>query len=151
MARRHSWQRIGRLNGSDAGRMARKVYICRGCGFWHQDAKPKQCHICGRMDYDYFDSTGEAKRYATLELLQRAGEISDLRRQVPLKLLTIGRNGLAVQWGTFIVDAAYVENGEQVYEDFKPFNGMSPDSALKLRCLEAQGIRVRLHTEKGTI
>lgn len=151
MKAKRTWQRIGRMNGSDAGRMARKVYICRGCRTWHYDKKPGQCLGCGRMDFDRYDSIGEAKRYAALELLQRAGEISDLRRQVPLDLLTVGRNGLAVKWGQFIVDAAYVEQGVQVWEDFKPAAGMSPDAALKIRCLEAQGIAIRLHTEKGTV
>lgn len=151
MAGGQAWRRMGRVNGSDAGRMAHKVYVCCGCGNWHNDKKPAQCLACGRMDFDRYDSMGEAKRYATLQLLQRAGEISDLRRQVPLDLLTVGRNGLAVKWGQFIVDAAYVENGAQIYEDHKPFAGMSPDAALKIRCLEAQGIKVRIHTEKGII
>jgi hypothetical protein len=145
-----AWKRFGRLDGSRAGALARKVYRCVGCGEWHYDKKPAQCR-CGRMDFDRFDSIGEAKRYASLELLQRAGEISNLRRQVPLDLLTVGREGLAVKWGQFVVDAAYVEKGEQVFEDHKPDSGASPDSVLKLRCLEAQGITVRIHTSKGII
>lgn len=150
MAKGGAWKRFGRVNGSDAGRMARKVYVCCGCRLWHYDKKPMQCD-CGRMDFDRYDSIGEAKRYATLQLLQRAGEISELRRQVPLDLLTVGRNGLAVKWGQFIVDAAYVEKGVQIYEDHKPAAGASPDSVLKIRCLEAQGITIRIHTEKGMV
>ena len=33
-----------------------------------------------------FDSKAEARRYGELQLLERAGRISDLRRQVPIEL-----------------------------------------------------------------
>lgn len=150
MVKGGAWKRFGRLDGSRAGAMARKVYRCVGCMEWHYDKKPGQCR-CGRMDFDRFDSIAEAKRYATLELLQRAGEISGLRRQVPLDLLTVGREGLPVVWGQMIVDAAYIEKGAQIYEDEKPASGAGPDAVLKIRCLAAMGIEVRIHTSKGMI
>lgn len=155
-----AWKRMGRVNGSDAGAKAKPVWLCRGCGLWHHMAydsrlqklaKPAACISCGRMDFDHYHSTGEAKRYATLELLQKAGEISELKRQVPLSLMTIGPKGLPCEWGKMVVDHAYVESGVQIYEDFKPSEGPSPDAALKIRCLEAQGYIIRIVTEKGYV
>ena len=39
------------------------------------------------MNGKRFDSGREAKRFAELQLLERAGKISDLRRQVPFELI----------------------------------------------------------------
>lgn len=152
MARGGAWKRMGRLNGSDAGRRAKPVWICRGCGAWHDDAKPAQCIGCGRMDFDHFHSTGEATYWARLKLRERAGDISDLQRQVPLALMTIGREGLPCKWGELTVDYAFKdEDGAQRYFDWKPVAGVSPDAVLKIRCLEAQGIKVELVTAKGVV
>jgi hypothetical protein len=103
------------------------------------------------MDFLFFHSSGEAKQYARYELLQNSGYISDLRRQVPLPLMTVGRDGLACKWGEMVVDFAFIEKGELHYFDYKPDEGISPDAALKIRCLEAQGIIVEIVTRKGTI
>lgn len=146
-----SWKRTSRLNGSDAGRLAIKVFICEGCGLWHEGAKPKQCMACGRMDFARYDSKGEAKRWALLALLERQGLISELRRQVPFPLYTIGREGLPVEFATFVADYVYIENGIKVVEDWKPVAGMSPESALKIRCLEAAGTKVKIVNAKGTV
>lgn len=146
---------MGRVNGSDAAKRARKVFVCRGCGLWHYDKKPAQClaKTCGRLDFDMFDSIGEAKRWARLQLLQQVGEISELRRQVPFALMTVGRAGLAVKWAEYVADFVYVETatGQQVIGDHKPVAGMSPDAALKIRCMAAQGLPVTIFTEKGEL
>ncbi|MHD0644585.1 DUF1064 domain-containing protein [Pseudomonas aeruginosa] len=62
----------------------------------------------------YFHSTGEYKRWCDLKLLQRAGVISDLRRQVTYRL-DVGDT----HFGKYIADFVYVENGKEVVEDFK--------------------------------
>lgn len=144
-----AWKRMKRVNGSDAGRMRRMVYVCEGCGLWHYDKKPAQCQACGRLDFSRFDSIGEAKQWARYQLLQRAGEISDLRRQVKLDLLTVGPKGLPCVWGHMLVDFAFKEKGVQRYSDYKPVEGPSPDAVLKIRCLESQGIIVSIVTSKG--
>jgi hypothetical protein len=149
MARGGAWLRTGRVNGSDAAARRIIVHVCNGCGLWHEGKKPAQCLSCGRMDFTRFDSKGEAKYFATLQMLERAGEISDLRRQVVLPLMTVGREGLPVQWSKMIVDYAYSDDTGAHFLDFKPAAGMSPDSALKIRCLEAQGIIVEIVTSKG--
>lgn len=67
-----------------------------------------------------FDSKAEAKRYSVLKLLERAGEITDLQRQVkfelapPVRLGGRGRPALR-----YIADFVYQQDGQQVVEDVK--------------------------------
>lgn len=158
-----AWKRTGRLNGSDAGRMAKPVWLCQNCRCWHQDRdgagkliKPGQCKFCGRMEFDYFHSSGEASAWGMLHLRQRAGLIRNLDRQVALALMTVGKNGLACKWGELVADFTFEELQSDgtwmpVAADFKPTEGMSPDAALKIRCLEAQGTVVRIMTKDGDV
>lgn len=157
-----AWRRISRLNGSDAGKMAKPVWLCAACRCWHSDRdaagkliKPMQCQFCGRFEFDYFHSSGEAQTWCKLHLRQKAGLIRNLRRQVKKDLLTVGKNGLACVWGYADIDFAFEElQGDHwvdVLMDHKPSAGASPDSVLKFRCLEAQGTPVRLTTENGEI
>jgi hypothetical protein len=62
-----------------------------------------------------FASTGEAKRWGELKLLEKAGAISGLQRQVKFPLNAQG-GGLL---GHAILDFVYVEDGKRVLEDFK--------------------------------
>jgi hypothetical protein len=57
-----------------------------------------------------FDSKREAHRYAELKLLEKAGRISNLRRQV--------RDALVIQT-TYVADFVYDEGGEEIVEDVK--------------------------------
>lgn len=66
------------------------------------------------VDGHRFPSRGEAKRYCELKLLERAGEISGLKKQVPFECRV---NGVKVC--TYFADFVYQENGRQVVEDFK--------------------------------
>ena len=63
-----------------------------------------------------FDSKREAARYAELKLMQRAGLISDLRRQVKYELIPKQQGERAV---SYIADFVYSENGQTVVEDVK--------------------------------
>lgn len=79
-----------------------------------------------------FDSAKEYSRYCELRLLEKAGEITDLKRQVPFELIpvqrepgTVGARG-AVKPGRVIeksvvynADFTYHENGVFVVEDTK--------------------------------
>lgn len=87
-----------------------------------------------------FDSAKEARRWSELCLLQRAGQISDLARQVRMPLVV---NGQLVC--TFIPDATYVENGRQVIEDTKsPITRKHPVYRIKVKLLKAlTGAEVR--------
>ncbi len=91
-----------------------------------------------------FDSKREAKRWAELCLLERAGEISDLRQQVPLMLE--GRNGpLLTRTGRrmrLTVDFAYTDlvSGLTVYEDAKGVP--TRDYEVRRAVAAAQGVEV---------
>lgn len=160
MKARPGWRRLGRLNGSDAGRLAQPVWLCAACRCSHKDRddkgkliKPFSCKFCHRTVFDYFDSTSEAGGWNALWQRVKAGEIRNLRRQVTFDLMTIAPNGLACKWGEARLDYAFDElQGDEwvpVVADWKPSEGPSPDSVLKFRCLAAQGIRVRIMTDKG--
>lgn len=92
-----------------------------------------------------FDSKREATRWQELLLLQRAGEISNLERQVRIPLH--GRDGIAThksgQQAVYVCDFVYVDwrlNGAKVYEDAK---GVETDVfKLKRAILGQQGIEV---------
>ena len=90
-----------------------------------------------------FDSKKEANRWIELQLLERAGEISDLRRQVKVELMgqyrpLLTRTGRKMRM-TF--DFAYTENGVEVLEDTK---GMpTRDYEVRVAVARAMGLEVR--------
>lgn len=63
-----------------------------------------------------FDSVKEARRYMELKLLERAGEISNLQRQVKYELIPKCGKERSV---TYIADFVYREKGNTVVEDVK--------------------------------
>jgi hypothetical protein len=153
---------MGRVNGSDAGRKAKPVWLCANCRMWHRDydakgklIKPFDCKFCHQTEFDYFHSSGEAQAWCSLHLRARAGEVRNLRRQIKRDLMTVGKQGLACKWGEIILDFDFEElQGDDwlpVAADYKPADGMSPDAALKIRCLEAMGTPVRIITSKGEV
>lgn len=68
-----------------------------------------------------FDSKLERERFVELQLMERAGMISDLKRQVKFELLPAQhRDGKCVERSaTYIADFTYFENGQFVVEDAK--------------------------------
>lgn len=69
-----------------------------------------------------FDSIREANRWQELKLMERAHEISELKRQVPFKLVPTckTRNGKTVYGVSYIADFVYKDKmGRQVVEDAK--------------------------------
>lgn len=68
-----------------------------------------------------FDSRKEYRRYRELCLMERAGEIDNLERQVKFELIpTQKKNGKVVERAcSYVADFVYNENGEQVVEDTK--------------------------------
>ena len=70
-----------------------------------------------------FDSVKEYSRYKELRLLERAGAISDLRRQVRYELIPAQRiEGKVVEKSiTYRADFVYQREGETVVEDVKGF------------------------------
>lgn len=69
-----------------------------------------------------FDSTKEANRWRDLELLQKAGAITDLKRQVPFELapaVLLAGEARAKPAIRYFADAVYMERGQLVVEDTK--------------------------------
>lgn len=94
-----------------------------------------------------FDSQKEAQRYAELKLLERAGEIYDLQRQVPFVVIPEQRdqNGKLLEREVkYIADFTYKEKGSlrRVVEDVK---GLKTDvyKIKKKLMLYRNGIRIK--------
>lgn len=89
------------------------------------------------------DSKREALRWVDLQLLQRAGAISDLKRQVKVEL--IGQNGpLLTRTGRkmrITFDFGYFENGRQIYEDAKGYP--TRDYEVRVAVARAMGLEIR--------
>jgi hypothetical protein len=69
-----------------------------------------------------FDSGKEARRWAELQMLERAGQISDLKRQVPFVLAPAVRLAGEVRLKPalrYFADATYMQGGQLVVEDTK--------------------------------
>lgn len=102
-----------------------------------------------------FDSVRERNRYLELKLMERAGDISDLRRQVKFTLIDTQREpdtqgprggikrGKVIEKETaYIADFVYTENGETVVEDAKGVK--TPEYIIKRKLmLERYGIRIK--------
>ena len=96
------------------------------------------------IDGEVFDSQREYARYGELALLQRAGQISDLKRQVRYELIPTQRIGGKVveKPCAYIADFVYTENGETVVEDTKGFRTKEYIIKRKLM-LHVHGIRIK--------
>lgn len=106
-------------------------------------------------DGETYDSRKEFRRAKELELLERAGEISNLRRQVKYILIPaqrgpeeIGPRGgkrpgpLLERECSYVADFTYEENGETVVEDVKGIR--TPEYKIKRKLmLWIHGIRIR--------
>lgn len=91
-----------------------------------------------------FDSRKEYIRYCELLLMQRAGKISDLQRQVKFELIPSQKeNGKVVERAcTYIADFVYEENGKKVVEDTKGFK--TKDYVIKRKLMMyTHGIRIK--------
>lgn len=109
---------------------------------------------------DEFDSQKEANRYRELVLLERAGRIQDLQRQVKFVLIPVQREfcneiytkgkkkgcfkpgKLLEKELSYVADFVYTENGKQVVEDTKGFK--TKDYIIKRKLmLWVHGIRIK--------
>ena len=114
----------------------------------------KKCTVNGII----FDSRKEARRYQELLLLQRAGVIKSLQRQVKYVLIPAqyesferyGKNGQELTPGkklierecAYVADFVYVEDGKTVIEDTKGMK--TKDYIIKRKLmLYTHGSRIR--------
>lgn len=91
-----------------------------------------------------FDSKKEARRYTELLLLERAGAIQELRRQVKFELIPSQRyDGKVVERPcAYVADFVYRENGNLIVEDTKGLK--TRDYIIKRKLmLYLCGIRIR--------
>ena len=97
------------------------------------------------VDGIVFDSAKEARRWAELQLLQRAGEIKHLRRQVDFSLIPAQKDerGKVIERECkYRADFAYWENDALVVEDTKGMR--TKDYIIKRKLmLYNYGIRIR--------
>lgn len=90
-----------------------------------------------------FDSKKEANRWMELQRLERAGEISDLKRQVKVELIGQHRP-LYTRTGRKMVltfDFSYIEQGVQIFEDAKGYP--TRDYEVRVAVARAMGLEVR--------
>lgn len=73
---------------------------------------------------DKFDSVKEYNRYRELLLLEKAGMISGLKKQVPMVIQEafVDNDGVKQKAIIYKADFIYKENGEEVVEDVKGFD-----------------------------
>ena len=92
-----------------------------------------------------FDGEAEYSHWLELKLLQMAGGITDLRRQVPFVLIPSqrGSDGKVIEQPVkYIADFVYTENGGTVVEDVKGFK--TPEYIIKRKLmLKVHGIRIK--------
>lgn len=91
-------------------------------------------------DGQVFDSVKEFHRWGMLRLLERAGKIKDLKRQVKYELIPKQDGERAC---TYIADFTYYENGKLVVEDCKGCQTEVFKIKKKLM-LWVHGIRIKL-------
>ena len=95
-----------------------------------------------------FDSKGEHARWGTLQLLQRAGEISELTLHPKVVLLQKTATLPEIAWR---VDYSYREKGRTVWEDWKP-RPMTPRETLMCKLWKRFGPGIlRITGPKGVI
>ena len=90
-------------------------------------------------DGQVFDSVKEFHRWGVLRLLERAGKIHKLQRQVKFELIPKQDGERAC---SYIADFVYEENGKKVVEDCKGFK----TDAYKLKrkmMLWVHGIKIK--------
>lgn len=105
---------------------------------------------------EVFNSRKELHRYEELCLLEKAGHIKNLRREVkyiliPAQREVIWKNGRPKQGKvierecSYIADFVYEENGQTVVEDVKGGNATKTDKYIIKRklMLYVYGIRIR--------
>ena len=112
---------------------------------YKSNSRSKYGNIKFKMDGFTFDSKAEARRYAELKILLRAGEIKDLELQKEFELQPAFRDaeGKMVRPIRYIADFVYtdVKTGKTIVEDVK---GHRTDVyKLKKKMLAYKGIIIK--------
>lgn len=113
---------VKRFSGRAAGANAKRSWYCEFCYHVHTK-KVTSCDRCACNQIEYFQSQKELKRWQELSLLEEAGKISNLKRQIKFEFtLPPTTEAIRTPSGrimTHTVDFQYTENGFRQYEDVK--------------------------------
>lgn len=96
-----------------------------------------------------FDSKKEYLRWCELRLLERAGKISDLKRQVKYVLIPAQRewSGCLIEREvSYIADFEYIQDGEKIVEDIKGYKRGGAYQLFTIKrklMLHKYGIRIK--------
>lgn len=87
------------------------------------------------FDKEKFDSKKESRRAFELDMLQNAGEIYNLRRQVKFVLIPAQRIGGKVveRECSYIADFVYEKDGQTIVEDVKGYK--TPEYVIKRKLM----------------
>lgn len=100
---------------------------------------PKYLNRKTVVDGEKFDSRKEAERYFELRVMERAGAIADLRRQVSFELIPAQyvAGKFAEHAVKYIADFVYVDalTGKTVVEDVKSKATKTPEYIIKRKLL----------------
>ena len=89
-------------------------------------------------EFGKFDSKAEHSRWLELVAMERAGMISDLRRQVRYEVIPANDKNRKTE---YIADAVYTENGRVIVEDTKGFE--TPEYIIKKKLMyHVHGIEI---------
>lgn len=104
-------------------------------------AKSKGSKFGNVKTEDGYDSRREARRAQVLRIMEKAGEISELREQVRYELVPKQDGERSVH---YVADFSYRQNGELVVEDVKSEATKTPVYILKRKLLLFRhGIRIK--------
>ena len=95
-------------------------------------------------DNEKFDSKKEFNRFKDLQLVERGGVISGLKRQVKFELIPSQKNefGKVIERPvSYVADFVYYKNGRKIVEDVKGYK--TPEYIIKRKLmLYMHGIRI---------
>ena len=84
-----------------------------------------------------YDSVKEYRRHDELKLLQKAGKISSLERQVKFELIPSQRdpdtNKVLLRGTSYVADFVYVQDGKKIVEDVKGYKGGAAYAIFSLK------------------
>jgi hypothetical protein len=127
------------IHGTPLKQSGDRLY-CPAC---EKDAPKKPSKYGNTICYhegEKFDSKWELEYWLILKMREKAGEITDLQRQVKIPLRASG--GKIVS--SYIADFGYFSGKEPVYEDAKGQQGGTPLFKLKKKWVEAEyGVIIR--------
>lgn len=96
------------------------VWVCLTCKRWHADKPDRGCRGC-QGAVAFMASKAEARRHASLVLLQEHGQIRDLELQPTFEIAVQAPTGVRVVVRRYRADFRYLDNktGRRIVEDVK--------------------------------